>query len=64
MSDDQLKVAEEAATSAKVRWLWLEFSDKSRKRSEIVELLYDAFARNEVVQDVEPHRVRKETKNQ
>lgn len=63
-SEDQWKEAKVAAVSAKVKWVWLEFSDKSRQRSRTIELLDDAFSENDVVQVVEPSRVRKKTNTQ
>ena len=65
LNEDQWKEAEIAATNAKVKWVWLEISDKSRWRSETNKLLDEKFKENKVVQAIESsHLQNRKMKNQ
>ena len=62
LSEDQWKEAEEAAASAKVRTVYLEFDVKSRQRSRAVQSISNGLATNRSITRIELWNVPEEMK--
>ena len=62
LSEDQWKEAEEAAASAKVGMVMLEFDKQSRQRSRAVQTISNGLATNKLIECIILHNVPEEMK--